>query len=178
MQRLKSSHTCKPSQTWAQENQGRVNWRLSAHLVQCADWDRFWMEREYNAVGGRLQNSSSDYQSKHQLLLPSKHQVTKLLIMDVHESVSHLGQEYVLNSLRQKYLIFKRLAALWRILSNSLICQKQNAAKDQSLWRRANARNVSFFTLFGGQFTFSTQLLTLNYLLIDFRFTWRQAYSR
>ena len=35
----------------------------------------------------------------------------------------------------------------------------------QSLWRRANARNVSFFILYGGQFTFSTQLLTLNYLL-------------
>ena len=35
----------------------------------------------------------------------------------------------------------------------------------QSLWRRANARNVSFFTLYGGQFTFSTHLLTLNYLL-------------
>ena len=34
-----------------------------------------------------------------------------------------------------------------------------------SLWRRANARNVSFFTLYGGQFTFSTQLLTLNDLL-------------
>ena len=33
-----------------------------------------------------------------------------------------------------------------------------------SLWRRANARNVSFFTLYGGQFTFSTQSLTLNYL--------------
>ena len=39
-------------------------------------------------VGGRLQNSSSDYQSKHQLLLPSKHHVTKLLIIDVHQSVS------------------------------------------------------------------------------------------
>ena len=32
-------------------------------------------------------------------------------------------------------------------------------------WTKANARNVSFFTLYGGQFTFSTQLLTLNYLL-------------
>ena len=58
-------------------------------------------------VGGRLQNSSSDYQSKHQLLLPSKHHVTKLLIMDVHQSVGHLGEEYVLTSLRQKYWIFK-----------------------------------------------------------------------
>ena len=35
----------------------------------------------------------------------------------------------------------------------------------QSLWQRANARNVSLLTLYGGQFTFSTQLLTLNYLL-------------
>ena len=29
------------------------------------------------------------------------------------------------------------------------------------------ARNVSFLTLCGGQFTFSTQLLTLNYLLFS-----------
>ena len=35
----------------------------------------------------------------------------------------------------------------------------------QSLRRRANARYISFFTLYGGQFTFLTQLLTLNYLL-------------
>ena len=39
-----------------------------------------------------------------------------------------------------------------------------------SLWRRANARNVNFFTLYGGQFTFSIQLLTLNYLLITVSF--------
>ena len=42
-------------------------------------------------VGGRLQNSSLDYQSKHPLLLPSEHHVTKLLITDVRESVGHLG---------------------------------------------------------------------------------------
>ena len=63
-------------------------------------------------VGGRLQNSSSDYQSKHPLLLPSEHHVTKLLITDVRESVGHLGQEYVLTSLRQKYWIFKGRVAL------------------------------------------------------------------
>ena len=32
-----------------------------------------------------------------------------------------------------------------------------------SHWRRANARNVSLWTLYGGQFTFSTQLIILNY---------------
>ena len=35
----------------------------------------------------------------------------------------------------------------------------------QLLWQRADARNISIFTLFCGQFTLSTQLLTLNYLL-------------
>ena len=63
-------------------------------------------------VGGRLQNSSSDYQSKHQLLLPSKHHVTKLLIIDVHQSVGHLGQEYVQTSFREKYWILRGRAAL------------------------------------------------------------------
>ena len=33
----------------------------------------------------------------------------------------------------------------------------------QSLWYKANARNVSFLTLKGGQFTLSTQLRVLNY---------------
>ena len=84
-------------------------------------------------VGGRLQNPSSDYQSRHQLLLSSKHHATKLLIMDVHQSVGHLGQEYVQTSLRQNYWIFKARAALWRVLSNCLTCQKQNAAKGQQL---------------------------------------------
>ena len=36
----------------------------------------------------------------------------------------------------------------------------------QLLWWRANARNVSFFSLYASQFMFSTQLLTLNYLLL------------
>ena len=36
----------------------------------------------------------------------------------------------------------------------------------QSLWRRANTRKVSFQTPYGGQFTSSTQLIILNYLVI------------
>ena len=63
-------------------------------------------------VGGRPQNSSSDYQSKHPLLLPSEYRVTKLLITDVRESMGHLAQEYVLTSLRQKYWILKGRAVL------------------------------------------------------------------
>ena len=84
-------------------------------------------------VGGRLQHSTPEYQSKHQLLLPSKHHVTKLLIMDVHESVGHLGQEYVLTNLRQKYWVVHGRAAVRRVLGNCLTCRKQNALKSQQI---------------------------------------------
>ena len=50
-------------------------------------------------AGGRLENASLNYQSKHQLLLPYNHHLSRLLIMAQHQSVGHLGQEYVLTSL-------------------------------------------------------------------------------
>lgn len=46
-------------------------------------------------VDAQLQNSSLNYH------------IANLLIIDVHESVDHLGQEYDLTSLRQKYWIVK-----------------------------------------------------------------------
>ena len=39
----------------------------------------------------------------------------------------------------------------------------------QSLWRRANVRNVSFVSLYGGQFTLSSQLMILNYPILSHR---------
>ena len=40
------------------------------------------------------------------------------------------------------------------------LCQSEwRSANANSLWRRANARNVSFQSLYGGQFTLSTQLV-------------------
>ncbi|XP_068691617.1 uncharacterized protein [Montipora foliosa] len=55
-------------------------------------------------VGGRLVNASLNYQSKHQLLLPYNHHLSRLLIMAHHQSVGHLGQEYVLTSTKYKVL--------------------------------------------------------------------------
>ena len=93
---------------------------------------RPYLDREgMSRVGGRLENSLLAYQSKHQLLLPSKHPVTKLLIMDVHESVGHLHEEY--SNLRQKYWIVKGRAAVRRVLGNCLTCRKQNAMKGQEV---------------------------------------------
>ncbi|XP_078363513.1 uncharacterized protein LOC144647606 [Oculina patagonica] len=70
---------------------------------------------------------------KHPLLLPKDHHVTKLIIVDVHESVGHLGQEYVLTYLRQKFWIVKGRTAVCKVLGSCLTCRKQNALRGQQM---------------------------------------------
>ncbi|XP_068757389.1 uncharacterized protein [Montipora capricornis] len=84
-------------------------------------------------VGGRLVNASLNYQSKHQLLLRYNHHLSRLLIMAHHQSVGHLGQEYVLTSLRKKYWIIKGRAAVRKVLSGCLTCRKQNSLRGQQM---------------------------------------------
>ena len=51
-------------------------------------------------VRGRLASAPVPYEKKHPILLPSKHNVTDLIIKQYHESLGHMGQECVLSSLR------------------------------------------------------------------------------
>ena len=45
-------------------------------------------------------------------------------------------------------------------------CPLTSTRSDDSLWRRANARNVSFQSLYGGQFTLSTQLINPHFCVL------------
>ena len=78
-------------------------------------------------------NASLNYQSKHQLLLPHNHHVSRLLIMAHHQSVGHLGEEFVLTSLRKNYWIIKGRAAVRKVLSGCLTCRKQNFLRGQQM---------------------------------------------
>ena len=53
--------------------------------------------------------------------------------MEHHESVGHLGQEYVLASLLQNYWIVKGRAAVRKVLGDCLTCRKQNAPRGQQM---------------------------------------------
>ena len=72
-------------------------------------------------VGGRLENAAISYDAKHQIILPYCHHVTHLIIEKYHQEAGHLGQEYVLSSLRQLYWIIKGL------------CRKLGAAHGEQL---------------------------------------------
>ena len=117
-----------PSQTWAQANLRSVNWRLLAHLVQCTNWDHFWMEREYweSVIGFKI-----------------LHQITNRDINCCHLQSTMLPNCSLWMFISLWFILVKNMSrpvwekstgsALWRVLSNCLTCQKQNAAKGQQL---------------------------------------------
>jgi len=56
-------------------------------------------------VGGRLEQSHLHYNTKHPILLPKDHVITRLIIQEAHHSTLHGGSQLVLNQIRQHYWI-------------------------------------------------------------------------
>jgi len=78
-------------------------------------------------VGGRLENCDLPYDVKHQVILPTRHQVTRLLIELHHKKTGHLGESYVLASLRQHYWIVKGKSAVRNVIGRCFLCKRINA---------------------------------------------------
>lgn len=67
-------------------------------------------------VGGRLRNSDVQYSAQHQIVLPTKHRLTKLIIAHEHAKQLHAGTEGTLAAIRQQ---FWPLAAKTTVLQSS-----------------------------------------------------------
>ena len=66
-------------------------------------------------------------------ILPYRHHVTDLIIAQHHQNTGHLGQEYVLSSLRQLYWIIKSRSAVRRVISGCFPCKKSSAVRGGQL---------------------------------------------
>ncbi|XP_046571990.1 uncharacterized protein LOC124280147 [Haliotis rubra] len=75
-------------------------------------------------VGGRLSKSQIPDEMKHQILLPSKHHVTSLIIQDIHKKLGHVGRNHVLSKLREKYWVIRANATVRNILSHCVTCRR------------------------------------------------------
>ena len=74
-------------------------------------------------VGGCLQRSSLPFDARHQILLPSKHLVTDLIIHHNHSLSGHSGTMHVLSAVREKFWILKGHATVKRVLNNCRECR-------------------------------------------------------
>ena len=78
-------------------------------------------------VGGRLRHAPLDYEAKHQVILPAKGDVTRLIVTDRHKKLAHAGAEHVLTHLRQQFWVICGRAAVKRYTRVCMACRKRSA---------------------------------------------------
>ncbi|KAK2548499.1 hypothetical protein P5673_031281 [Acropora cervicornis] len=78
-------------------------------------------------VGGRLKHSELQYDAKYPMILPGKHQVTRLIVLHYHHLNGHVGSHQVLAEIRQRFWIVKGVSSVKRVLSKCHVCKRQSA---------------------------------------------------
>lgn len=76
-------------------------------------------------VGGRLENAEISYDSKHPVILPSDHHITRIIIRKYHEMNAHVGPHHVLSLIRQKYWVIHGLKTVKSVISKCIDCKKR-----------------------------------------------------
>lgn len=75
-------------------------------------------------VGGRLENSALSYDAKHQILLPSTHRLTELIIEQFHKRYLHPGLQTLHHLLNQQFWILGAKRSISRVVSRCIRCWK------------------------------------------------------
>lgn len=78
-------------------------------------------------VGGRLSNSNYSYDTKHPIILHSKHHITYLLTQHYHKMSMHAGSQLMLAMLRQRFWIIGGRNLTRKIARTCVTCCRFNS---------------------------------------------------
>ena len=78
-------------------------------------------------IEGRLENADLPTDEKHPIILPSRHPLTRLLVLHCHLASAHSGVQYTLMLTRKKYWIIKGLSSVRHYLARCNACIIQKA---------------------------------------------------
>ena len=73
---------------------------------------------------GRLQNAPIPFETRHPILLPNRHHLTELIILNTHRLVKHAWVKDFLTEVRQKYWIPKGRNFVRALLFKCRTCRK------------------------------------------------------
>ena len=81
-------------------------------------------------IDGRLRHADLPYNSKHPVILPKEHPITKLVIEAVHEKFGHgSGVEHTLSELCTRFWVIKGCAMVRDVINQCQVCKKRFNAK-------------------------------------------------
>lgn len=84
-------------------------------------------------VGGRLDRSELEYESKHPAIIPNGSLLSELLLDYAHRKTKHGGIQISTHFLRQKYWIPKIRSELKRCIYKCIVCVRLNAIQSEQL---------------------------------------------
>jgi hypothetical protein len=73
---------------------------------------------------GRIEHANLEYDSKHPILLPSKHPFVDLIIRDTHTRVKNSGIRDTLTTIRERFWVLRGRQAVKRILKRCVVCRR------------------------------------------------------
>ncbi|XP_057324629.1 uncharacterized protein LOC130667158 [Microplitis mediator] len=94
-------------------------------------------------VGGRLQNSHPDTDSKHLPILPKNCHLSHLIISDAHARTMHGGKQLMLAAVRKKCWIFGGRIPIKSHIQRCVVCVRQRAQRSQQLMGQLPTSRVS-----------------------------------
>ena len=74
--------------------------------------------------GGRLQNASISFSSKHPILLPKGHPLTTLIVQSAHQRVQHNGVKETLSEVQSKYWIIQGRSLVKALIHKCVVCRR------------------------------------------------------
>ena len=74
-------------------------------------------------VGGRLQRSELPDETKHPIILPTRHHVTELIINFYHEREGHSGTLHTLACVRERYWVIRGQTTVRNAIKKCVLCR-------------------------------------------------------
>lgn len=84
-------------------------------------------------VGGRLGNSEVSYEQRHPIILPYKHKLTNLIILDLHRKHLHVGIQNLLSIIRLQFWPINGKNSVKQVVKNCIRCFKVNPKSSKFL---------------------------------------------
>lgn len=127
---------------YAQEFQDLVSTQVISKSSSLKTLHPFLDKEGILRVGGRLQQSSLPYQSMHQIILPSNHHFTKLVVKAEHLRLHHAGSQLLTASLRDRYWIPRIKTVIKTVIHHCHPCYRFKAQASQQLMGELPAARV------------------------------------
>lgn len=94
-------------------------------------------------VGGRLTHANIAFDAKHQILIPANHDVTKLIIEDVHRKTMHGGPKLVEAVLKQNYWITNAQRTVKAVTHKCKKCARTRGSTMQQLMANLPEKRIN-----------------------------------